>query len=156
MIAYEHRVIDGLVEALGADREDRFPIAHRVVDEVAAHIAAVTQVLLPALRDIVPGGAEMANQAQGLLQELRGALAALEQGYPGDPGFETAVESVAGLLRRHVPVEESEHLPALSAIIGGDAMADLGRVWSQIKDHIPGGLDAMPAADSNPRFRTGP
>ncbi|MGH9283910.1 MAG: hemerythrin domain-containing protein, partial [Acidimicrobiales bacterium] len=129
LIAHDHRVIEGLVAALGTDREDRFPLAHRLVDEVAAHIAAVTQVLLPALRDIVPGGAEMANGAQSVLEEMRGALATVAEGHPGDPAFEAALEAVAAGLRRHGPAEENEHLPALAVVIGGDAMADLGRVY---------------------------
>lgn len=154
LIVHDHRVIDGLVAALGTEREDRFPLAHRLVDEVAAHISAVTQVLLPALRDIVPGGAEMANQGQSRLQELRGALSALEEGHPGDPAFEAALDTVAEALRQHVPVEENEHLRALGTVIGGEAMGELGRVYAQVKEHTPSGLQAMPAADRNPRFRT--
>jgi signal transduction histidine kinase len=156
LIVHEHRVIDGLVAALGTEREDRFPLAHRLVDEVAAHISAVTQVLLPALRDIVPGGAEMANQGQSELVEMRASLVALEQGHPGDAGFEAALESVAEALRRHVPVEENEALPALRTVIGDDAMDELGRIYFQVKENTPGGLQAMPAADRNPSFRTDP
>jgi hemerythrin HHE cation binding domain-containing protein len=154
LVAHDHRVIDGIVAALETDRQDRFPLAHRLVDEVAAHIAAVTQVLLPALRDIVPGGAEMANGGQSQLEEMRGALAALEDGHPGEDGFEAALVAVAGALRGHGPVEENEHLPALSAVIGTDAMAELGRVYASVKENTPSGLQAMPAADRNPRFRT--
>ncbi|MGH9043064.1 MAG: hemerythrin domain-containing protein [Acidimicrobiia bacterium] len=154
LIVHEHRVIDGLLAALGSDREDRFPLAHRLVDEVAAHSAAVTQVLLPALRDIVPGGAEMANQGQTRLQELGGFLSALEQGHPGDPDFEAAVVAVSEAMGRHVPGEENQHLPALSAVIGPDAMGELGRVYARIRENTPSGLQAMPVADANPRFRT--
>ncbi len=156
LITHEHRLVDGLVAALGTDRDDRFPLAHRLVDEMAAHISSVTQVLLPALRDVVPGGAEMANQAQSLFQEMREALAALEDGYPGDPGFESALETLAGLLRRHVPVEENEQLPALSTVIGPDAMGQLGLLYGQVKENTPSGLQAMPVADRNPRFRSEP
>jgi hypothetical protein len=153
-IVHEHRVIDGLIAALGTEREDRFPLAHRLVDEVAGHISAVTQVLLPALRDIVPGGADMANEAQSVFMEMGVALFALEEGHPGDAAFEAAIEAVAEALRRHVPVEENQHLPALRAVIGDDAAAELGRVYAQVKENTLGGLQAMPSADRNPRFRT--
>lgn len=156
LIAHEHRIIDGLVAALGTDREDRFPLAHRLVDEVAAHISAVTQVLLPALRDIVPGGAEMANEGQSEFVQMGVALFALEEGHPGDAAFEAAIEEVAEALRRHVPVEENQHLPALRAVIGDDAAAELGRVYAQVKENTLGGLQAMPATDRNPTFRTEP
>ncbi len=154
LVAHDHRVIEGLVVALATDRDDRFPLAHRLIDEVAAHIAAVTQVLLPALRDIVPGGAEMANNGQTQLGEMRGALAALEAGHPGDEGFESALTALAEGLRRHQAVEENEHLPALAAVIGPDAMAEMGRIYASVKENTPSGLQAMPAADASPRFRT--
>jgi hypothetical protein len=34
-------------------------------------------------------------------------------------------------------------------------MAELGRIYAQVKENTPSGLQAMPAADRNPRFRTG-
>ena len=155
-IVHEHRVIDGLIAALGTEREDRFPLAHRLVDEVASHISAVTQVLLPALRDIVPGGADMANEAQATFSEMGVALFALEEGHPGDAAFEAAIEAVAEATRRHVPVEENQHLPGLRTVIGDDATAELGRVYAQVKENTLGGLQAMPATDRNPKFRTDP
>jgi hypothetical protein len=155
-IVHEHRVMDGLLAALGTEREDRFPLAHRLVDEVASHISAVSQVLLPALRDIVPGGADMANEAQSGFGEMGVALFALEEGHPGDAAFEAAIETVAEALRRHVPVEENQHLPALRTVIGDDATGELGRVYAQVKESTLGGLQAMPAVDSNPKFRTDP
>lgn len=154
-IVHEHRVIDGLVAALGTDRDDRFALAHRLVDEAATHLAAVTQVLLPALRDIVPGGADMANQGQRGGQDLVKALGALERGHPGDPEFEAAIGSVTDALRQHVPVEENEHLPALRAVIGDRPMADLGMVYAQLKENMPTGLSAMPGSDRDPQFRIG-
>lgn len=156
LIVHDHRVIDGLVAALGTEREDRFPLAHRLIDEVAGHIAAVTQVLFPALRDIVPGGADMANEGQSGFVEMGVALFAMEEGHPGDSAFEAALETVAEALRRHVPLEENQHLPALRTVIGEDAAAELGRVYAQVKEHTLGGLQAMPSADPNPRFRTDP
>lgn len=154
-VVHEHRVIDGLLAALSTDRQDRFPLAHRLVDEVASHISAVSQVLLPALRDIVPGGADMANDAQKVFGEMGVSLFALEQGHPGDPAFEAALAAVGEALHPHVPMEENQHLPALAGVIGDEAMAEMGRVYAQVKENTLGGLQAMPATDRNPTFRIG-
>src|ERR1044072_7535812 len=63
LIAHDHQVITKLLDALGdTTRADRFPLAHRVIDEIAAHTAAELQILYPALRDIVPGGVALANR----------------------------------------------------------------------------------------------
>jgi hypothetical protein len=154
-VAHEHRVLDGLIAALRTDRDDRLILAHRLIDELAAHLAAVTQVLLPALRDIVPGGAEMANQGQAANLEMVTALRTLEQGQPGDAEFEAALSTVAEALARHEPVEENEHLPALRAVIGQEPMEQLGLVYGQLQENLPAGLDAMPGSDRDPRFRSG-
>jgi len=63
LIAAEHRAIVEMLEALASERHDRFPLAHRLIDELAAHTAAEQFLLYPALRDIVPGGIAMADQA---------------------------------------------------------------------------------------------
>lgn len=130
-------------------------LAHRLLDEVGAHISAVTQVLLPALRDVVPGGVEMANGAQQALSDLRDPLAALEAGHPEDPAFEDAVVAVAEGLGRYRPAQENEHLPALRTVIGREAMGELGRIYAQVKDHTPGGLPPVPGSGRNPTFRPG-
>lgn len=152
LIIHEHRVIDGLLAALSTDREDRFILAHRLIDELSAHTAAETQVLHPALRDIVPGGAEMADIGQRDHEAIRVALTALERGQPGDPGFEDALGAVARHMGDHVPVEENEHLPALSSVIGPEAMAELGLIYSQVRETVPMGLQGLPATGRDPRF----
>ncbi|HEV7685894.1 MAG TPA: hemerythrin domain-containing protein, partial [Acidimicrobiia bacterium] len=85
LIAHDHQLITTLLATV-ADREraDRFPIAHRLLDELATHTAAELQILYPALRDIVPGGVELANRGQTDHDTLRPLLVALEQAHPDD------------------------------------------------------------------------
>ena len=156
LIAHDHHVIAGLLAALGdRERADRFPLAHRVVDELAAHTAAELQIVYPALRDIVPGGAELANRGQSDHDALRPVLAALERAHPGDAAFEDVVAGLAAAVEGHVPLVEGELLPALAGVVGAPAMAELGVVWSSLKDNLPSGLDALPGAAPGPRFTAG-
>jgi len=156
LIAHDHHVIAALLSAL-ADREraDRFPLAHRVVDELAAHTAAELQIVYPALRDIVPGGAELANRGQSDHDALRPVLAALERSHPDEAAFEDVVRGLAAAVEGHVPLVEDELLPALVAVVGAPAMAELGAVWSSLKENLPSGLDALPGAAPGPTFTTG-
>lgn len=154
LIADEHGVITGLLDDLATDRRDRFPLAHRLIDELAAHTAAEQQILYPALRDVVPGGVAMANQAQEEHRALRAALVALEGGHPGEATFEEALATIAAELQAHVPVEENELLPALRAVIGTDKMVELGLIYAQVRDHIPSGLQGLPADMPTPQFRS--
>jgi hypothetical protein len=154
LVAHDHRVITGLLEALqDTGRADRFGLAHRLIDELAAHTAAELQVLYPALRDIVPGGVELANRGQADHDALRPLLVALEQAHPDKDGFDDVVWGVVAAMQSHAPAVEDEFVPALQAVIGERAMLDLGAVYASLKESLPSGLDALPGAGSGPTFR---
>ncbi len=156
LIAHDHQVIAGLVAAVtDRDRADRFPLAHRLLDEVAAHTAAELQILHPALRDIVPGGVDLANRGQSDHDALRPLLVALERSHPDDPAFDDVLHGVATALDAHTPLVESELLPALAAVVGAPSMEQLGAVYASVKENLPPGLDALPGSTPGPRFTAG-
>ncbi len=153
LIIAEHHVIEELMQALETDREDRFQLAHRLIDALAAHSAAELQIVYPAIRDIVPGGRDMANQGQKDHEAMRKRLVTLETSYPGETTFEDALRQLIDEVRKHVPVEENEHLPALRQVIGEDKMLELGDIYTQVRENTPSGLQAMPPSESSPKFR---
>ena len=156
LIAHDHHVIAGLLAAVAdAGRSDRFPLAHRLLDELSAHTAAELQILYPALRDIVPGGVEMANRGQTDHDTLRPVLVALERSHPDDGAFDDVVRGVAAAVEAHVPAVEKEFLPALEAVVGAETMLELGAVYASLKDNLPAGLDALPGAAPGLRFTPG-
>jgi hypothetical protein len=155
LVAHDHQVIGKLLDALqDTTRADRFPLAHRLLDEIAAHTAAELQILHPALRDIVPGGVELANRGQTDYDTLRPILVALEEAHPGDASFNDVVRGLAIAFTGHVPPVENEFLPALEAVIGATAMQEMGAVYASLKDNLPAGLEALPAANPSPTFRS--
>ena len=154
LVAHDHRVIAGLLETLAdTERADRFPLAHRVLDELATHLAAELQILLPALRDIVPGGVELANRGQTDHDTLRPVLVALEQAHPEDDSFDDLVRGLTAAVEGHGPPVENEFIPALRAVIGQEAMLELGAVYASVKENLPSGLEAFPGANPGPTFR---
>ncbi|MDQ1517094.1 MAG: hypothetical protein QOE80_2924 [Actinomycetota bacterium] len=156
LIAHDHQVIRSLLAAVAdPERADRFPIAHRLLDELATHTAAELQILYPALRDIVPGGVELANRGQTDHDTLRPLLVALEQAHPDDAAFDDVVRGVAAAVDGHIPPIENELLPALEAVVGAGNMLELGAVYASLKDNLPGGLDSLPGAAPGPTFTTG-
>jgi hypothetical protein len=156
LIAHDHQVIGGLLAAVGnRERADRFPLAHRLLDELATHTAAELQILYPALRDIVPGGVELANRGQTDHDTLRPLLVALEQAHPDDPSFDDVVRGVAAAVEGHVPLVENELMPALAAVVGPGSMDELGAVYASLKDSLPAGLQALPGTAPSPKFTSG-
>ena len=152
LIARDHRAIEELFTALATERADRFPLAHRLLDELATHTAAEQQILYPALRDIVPGGVDMGNQAQSEHQSMRRAMETIEASHPGDAAFEDAITSLAAELAAHVPVEENEWLPALRDAVGTRPLLELGAIYAQMKESYPTGLQALPADIPEPKL----
>lgn len=120
---------------------------------MASHTAGELQLVYPALRDIVPGGIDMADKAQGDHQAMRRALVALEDSHPGDAAFEQALVDLRAELDAHVPVEENQVLPALADVIKADKMEELGTLYLQIRDSLPTGLQALPPDIPDPEFR---
>jgi hypothetical protein len=156
LIAHDHQVIARLLAAVAdPERADRFPVAHRLLDELATHTAAELQILYPALRDIVPGGVELANRGQTDHDTLRPLLVALEQAHPADAAFDDVVKGLAAAVDGHVPPVENEFLPALAAVVGAETMLELGGVYASLKDNMPSGLEALPGAAPGPRFTSG-
>lgn len=117
------------------------------------HTAAEQQLLYPALRDIVPGGIEMADKAQVDHQAMRKALVTLEDTHPGQAPFEQALVDLRAELEAHIPVEENQLLPALTEVIGVDKMEELGGLYLQIRDSLPTGLQSLAADIPDPEFR---
>jgi hypothetical protein len=156
LITHDHAVIVGLVAAVGDPaRADRFLLAHRLLDEIAAHTAAELQILYPALRDIVPGGVDLANRGQADHDLLRPFLVALERTHPDDAAFDDILRGVADAVGGHVAPVENEFLPALRQVVGDQTMLELGAIYGAVKDNLPAGLDALPGAAPGPRFTTG-
>ena len=156
LVAHDHQVIAGLLAAVAdSERADRFPLAHRLLDALSSHTAAELQILYPALRDIVPGGVELANRGQADHDTLRPLLVALDRSHPDDPAFDDVVRGVGAAVEGHAPLVEDELLPALAAVVGPGSMAELGAVYASVKDSLPTGLEALPGAAPGPRFTTG-
>lgn len=142
-----------MLDNLATSRHDRFPLAHRLIDALAAHTAVEMMLLYPALRDIVPGGIAMADQAQVDHQAMRRALVALEDSHPGDAAFEQALVDLRTELDAHVPVEENSLLPALAEVVKADKMEELGALYVQMRESLPTGLQALPPDIPDPEFR---
>ena len=65
------------------------------------------------------------------------------------------MQGVAVAFEGHPPPVENEFVPALRAVIGEEAMLELGAVYASVKENLPAGLDALPGANPDPTFRSG-
>ena len=136
IIAKDHRTVEGLFDELRRGGDAR-KVADAVIDEMTAHAAAEEQVFYPALRDMVPGGAKMASQAQQEHKTMKDMLGKLRSSEPGQTEFDSALRTLESEVMIHAPVEENEWLPALRSVIGEDKMQELGTIFEQVKGTVP-------------------
>jgi acetyl esterase len=140
IIANDHRKVEHLFDQLErgqGDQGDRKRLVDQVIGELTAHAEAEEQIVYPAVRDMVPGGGAMADQAITEHKTMKQELAKLDQGQPGDLEFENTLTALIDSVRDHVPKEENELLPALRNVIGQDKMEELGKIFEEVKGTIP-------------------
>ncbi len=137
IIAKDHRRVEGLFGEIRQSGGDGRKLADTIIDEMTAHASAEEQVLFRALRDMVPGGSQMATRAQkehGIMKQMLGKLRRSE---PGDTEFESALRTLESEVLSHAPMEENDWLPALRSVIGEDKMRELGGIFEEVKGTLP-------------------
>jgi hemerythrin superfamily protein len=139
LIRADHRRVEELFGELESGTGDRRSIVKQIIDELTAHAAAEEQIVYPAIRDMVPGGGKMADEALSEHEAMKTAMATLQDADPNDRGYEQNLRNLIREVREHVPEEEMQLLPALKQVIGEDKMEELCGLFDQVKGTIPTG-----------------
>src|SRR5688500_5277490 len=117
LLTDDHRTVEGLFqryEQPGADTETRRAVVDEIIRELSIHAVLEEQLLYPRLRDAVPGGEPMAEEALQEHQEAKEELARLDKTAADDPRFDGLVRSLISDVRHHVEEEETELFPGMT------------------------------------------
>jgi hemerythrin superfamily protein len=109
----------------------------RIVRELSVHAAIEEQILYPAVRRDLPGGAEMADEALQEHQEAKEVLRRIERMDPGDPYFDPSMRQLIQDVRHHVQEEEGEMFPKLRASLPSQQLRELGARMDEAKKTAP-------------------
>jgi len=139
LIRADHRRVEELFDMIQSGSGDRQALVSQVIDELTAHAAAEEQIVYPAIRDMVPNGAEMADKAASEHAAMRQAMGNLQEENADPRRYDRALMSLISEVQEHVPVEENELLPALKMVVGEDSMEQLCSLFEQVKGTIPTG-----------------
>jgi hemerythrin-like domain-containing protein len=118
-----------------AERKEK---VQTLVMEESRHEAAEQMYLWPAVRDRVPGGGHLADQAVGQEQEGAEVRYSLDQADAGDPEFEGLVGEFIAASRDHIAYEEDQVWPGLRASLSEAEASELGSKIAQAKQTAPG------------------
>lgn len=129
LIKEDHRKVEQLFDRYkGGDTS----VVRQVCMELTVHTAIEEQVLYPALAD-VPDGDRLRQEAEHEHQEVKDAIAQIEQDGSASDDIERCMQTIMEGVTHHVQEEESEVLPKMQEGLGAERMTALGDQLMQAK-----------------------
>jgi hemerythrin superfamily protein len=142
LLVRDHRAVEELFQtfdlyddtvAVGVKRD----VFRQIRRALSVHAAAEEQVVYPVVREQVPGGAELADEALADHQRVKETLAILDAMEPSDAAFVVGVKALAADVRRHVAEEEGSLLPMLEKVLGTQRLSELGEAVARVEVVAP-------------------
>ena len=119
----------GPSQATGAGEDHlalRKKMTEQLIIEESKHEALEEMYFWPVVRDHLPDGGTLADQATGQEQEAKDVLAKLDKLDAGDAEFEELLATFIGAAREHIQFEETAVWPGLRAALNGERAEELG------------------------------
>jgi hemerythrin-like domain-containing protein len=116
-------------QTAGADQTvlaARQEVARRLVIDSSRHEAAEEQYFWPTVRDRLPDGDGLADQAIAQEQEAKETLARLDKLEASDAEFDQVLDAFIPAARRHIAFEETQVWPTLRQALTAAEARELG------------------------------
>ena len=105
----EHCAIRRLLDAYAGQPED--DLVREIIEQLTVHTEIEARALYPALRRLVDGGDDDADEAEAEHAAVRAVIGRIELSPPGD--LSGLVETMRTLVEQHVEQEEQQLFPAM-------------------------------------------
>ena len=115
----------------------RKTMAETLVIEESKHEAVEEMYFWPAVRDRLPDGGRLADEATGQEQEAKQVLARLDKSGAVDPEFEKLLAQFITAGREHIAFEETRVWPGLRSALTSTEAEELGEKLEQAKKTAP-------------------
>ena len=112
----------------------RKKMTEQLIIEESKHEALEEMYFWPAVRDHLPDGDTLADQATGQEQDAKEVLAKLDA---GDAEFEKLLGTFIGAAREHIQFEETAVWPGLRTALNTERAAELGTQIAEGKKTAP-------------------
>lgn len=150
LLTRDHREVERLFGEYEAatDPGRRTEIVHEVVHELAVHGEIEELLFYPRLREVLPDGDELADEAVHEHLEIKRTLNELDSMSADDDGFDDRMRTLMAEVRHHVEEEESELFPAIREAVSEEELDDLGRALDGARSMVP--TRPHPSAPTSP------
>ena len=115
----------------------RKKMAEQLIIEESKHEAVEEMYFWPTVRDRLPDGGRLADEATGQEQEAKQVLARLDKSGADDPEFEGLLGQFITAGREHIAFEETRVWPGLRSALTSTEAEELGEKLEQAKKTAP-------------------
>lgn len=123
-------------EPEGTVRQRRLTALELVALE-SRHEVAEELVFWPAVRQMVPDGDQLADEAIGQEREAKRALNEFQRIRPASQDFLECLHAIAGMARAHITFEQNQVWPALDYAMTPADAAELAQRWAVERRRAP-------------------
>jgi hemerythrin superfamily protein len=134
MLEEDHRRVEALFEQYGQSQDPT--IAQQIVTELQVHTTLEEREIYPIVKNDVPGGDELEEEAEKEHKEVEQLLAQIEQKGFDDPSVPELMLQVEEGVSHHVAEEETEMFPKLRQTVGEEQLQQLGEKAMQAKQQL--------------------
>lgn len=130
-------VLDGAPSGSGAHASGLQTMVTNLVIAESQHEAIEEQFFWPAVREWLDDGNELADEAVAQEQEGKKLLQRLEDGKPGEPDYQQALQEFVKAGREHIMYEQDVVWPAFEAAVSREHREELGEKLETAKKVAP-------------------
>jgi hemerythrin superfamily protein len=135
LIEQEHREVEGLFQNFKDSGDPT--LVSKICDELDAHAAAEEEAFYPAVRDDVPSGKKLTNEAHDEHGEARQLIGRLRRSSDPDHVREL-VDELEQAVGHHIGEEEKDMLPRAREALGEDRLVAIGSAYQFAKAKAQG------------------
>lgn len=126
VLASEHAELQTLFDRVSSPDEDRPAVLKQLVLTLSAHVAMEKQLLVPALKERISHGPDLAGQLTDYHDEVERVLVLLDRRKVNSPDVPDLVTELLELTKGHLADAEAAVIPALQAALTSEELTDLG------------------------------
>lgn len=134
----DHQKVASLFKSFSsAEPEERTDILQNIVRELSIHAAVEEKEVYPLVREVIPEGDRLADEAETEHQEMKEVLADLDGADGADPEVGSKVEALEQALLHHVQEEQTEILQQLRWSLPPAEFTALGQRIEEARQSAP-------------------
>jgi hemerythrin superfamily protein len=139
LLTEDHRKVEALFSRYesSSDPQEQTEIAHEVIHELAVHGEIEELIFYPALRNELPDGDSLADEAVEEHVEIKQTLNDLDSMTASDEGFDAKMAELMREVRHHVEEEEGEIFPKIREALDDERLDTMGTALVGARAMVP-------------------